>query len=422
MDEPIIIEKLVFDLELGSEQEYHQLARLIESQVYEQLLSELEKVLPELLPKSLSAENQLIERLDITLTPIKPQAIEAKELLQNIRKNLKQQVSVNGKSHDAAPKEQKPRETVPSYLSTAFSRIKSSPLSSFQSFQQYLLIGKFINGLPISQEFVQKAVSQVEVRLRLIQWIRNLPREDIQQKVLRRLLYILPEENRIAFLQTKEIEEIPALLIPDALKKAILSKEVESKERKVEHKEQSTPLFSSSIKQLPEAEKGLYVAHAGVIILAPFLQSLFQKSNLLNTNSRNFSRTEAAFYAIHLLEYLVTQASLETEDSALLFKVLCGVPLDEPIPLAVKVLPDDKQRATNLLKQVVSQWDIKLGKISILRGSFLIREGKLIDRKDHFQLLVDVKMYDKHLFPKLPWSFRRTQFPWMQKLLLTDWY
>ena len=144
---------------------------------------------------------------------------------------------------------------------------------------------------------------------------------------------------------------------------------------------------------------------------------------MLNESLKAFKNKESIYYAIHLLEFLVTKKEIITENTTVLYKLLCGLTMAAPIKTQIKLEEEHKQMANRLLLKVSKKWDIKIGEqIDMLRGSFFIRDGKLVELNDYWLLTVETKIYDKHLFKKLPWSFNRIKLPWMSKWLRVDWY
>ena len=178
-----------------------------------------------------------------------------------------------------------------------------------------------------------------------------------------------------------------------------------------------------AVHNLLNTREGFYIPNAGIVIIAPYLPALFQKGELLNENLKAFKNKESIYYAIHLLEFLVTKKEIITENTTVLYKLLCGLTMAAPIKTQIKLEEEHKQMANRLLLQVSKKWDIKIGEqIDMLRGSFFIRDGKLVELNDYWLLTVETKIYDKHLFKKLPWSFNRIKLPWMSKWLRVDWY
>jgi hypothetical protein len=162
--------------------------------------------------------------------------------------------------------------------------------------------------------------------------------------------------------------------------------------------------------------EGVFVDCAGVVLLHPFLPQLFEALGIANDD-----RLIEPQRALSLLHFLVTGQRVAPEYELLLPKLLCNVPADSPIEAAIELTASDEEEAAALLAAVIRHWDA-LGDISIdgLRGSFLIRPGKLSRRGDDDVLQVEARSYDV-LLDRLPWGAGPVQLPWMERLLWVEW-
>jgi hypothetical protein len=80
-----------------------------------------------------------------------------------------------------------------------------------------------------------------------------------------------------------------------------------------------------------------------------------------------------------------------------------------------------QQEATDLLSSVISYWSVlKDTSIDGLRGSFLVRDGKLWKDENNWYLTVEQKGYDM-LLQQIPWNISMIQLPWMDEMLRTNW-
>ena len=87
----------------------------------------------------------------------------------------------------------------------------------------------------------------------------------------------------------------------------------------------------------------------------------------------------------------------------------------------IVLLPKEKQEAEDLLSSVVKHWSILEGTSNDgLRGSFLIREGKLIQEGDQWRLIVEAGTFDM-LLEHLPWTLSIVQTPWMENPIWVEW-
>ena len=87
----------------------------------------------------------------------------------------------------------------------------------------------------------------------------------------------------------------------------------------------------------------------------------------------------------------------------------------------MELTAEEEEEATALLTAVIRHWDA-LGDTSIdgLRGTFLVRPGKLTQRGLDSVLLVEGRSFDI-LLDRLPWGIGMIQLPWMEKMLWVEW-
>jgi len=202
------------------------------------------------------------------------------------------------------------------------------------------------------------------------------------------------------------IKEINPSIEPDELKKEI--KEA-LKKQDAKTNETGSP-----------AEGEIYISNAGIVLLHPFLGSLYTECNLLDEQHRFVSET-AALRATVLLWYLQTGESGYKEWEAAFLKVLCGLPVDIAVPEDILLTNFEKKECDNLLTTVLEYWTaLRTGDINILRGSFLNREGKISWKEDYWLLQVERTGIDI-LLEKLPWGYGTVKLSWLQYLIHTEW-
>ncbi len=169
----------------------------------------------------------------------------------------------------------------------------------------------------------------------------------------------------------------------------------------------------------PVLEDALYIHNAGLVILAPFLPRYFDALEMVKNQA--FVSEEAAARGVHLLQYLASGLT-ETEEHLLVFnKILCGLPLETPVPLSIE--PTEKELATSgqLLNSVLQNWEkMKNSPVENLRGTFFIREGRLLENEQSWQLKVESKSFDI-LLEFLPWTYSMVKLPWMSKRIDVEW-
>jgi len=164
---------------------------------------------------------------------------------------------------------------------------------------------------------------------------------------------------------------------------------------------------------------GIEVTNAGVIILAPFLPQFFQVMGLREGGV--FVHEAAQERAIHLLQYLVTGDTAHEEHELTLNKVLCGLPVDQPIGREVNLKENEMAVCEQLLKAVIQNWGtIKRSSVAALRETFLQRTAILSESEEAWILKVEQGPFDM-ILDTIPWSISMVKLSWMEKILQVSW-
>ncbi len=168
-----------------------------------------------------------------------------------------------------------------------------------------------------------------------------------------------------------------------------------------------------------ELEEPLYSNYAGLIIIAPFLPMLFERSGLMQDNT--FNDAGSVYKAIHILQYAATGSTIVNEHDLAIHKVLCCISLNTPIDLSITLSDTDKELVNSLLVAVIQQWTV-LGLTSIagLQETFLQRNGRLEEDAEAYFLRVETKGVDM-LLDQIPWNITRIKLGWMPKMLEILW-
>jgi len=164
---------------------------------------------------------------------------------------------------------------------------------------------------------------------------------------------------------------------------------------------------------------GISVRNAGLVIINSYIAILFGRLGL--THDRKFINEESQLQAAHYLQYIVTGQE-HTEESFLpLNKILCGIPLAQPVMEGISISAENKQLIEGLIKAVIGYWPA-IGNSSVdgFRGNWLVRDGLLTDREERWELTVDKRPYDL-LIHRSPFSFSIIKYPWMDKPLQVNW-
>jgi|GEM_PF-4144403 len=163
----------------------------------------------------------------------------------------------------------------------------------------------------------------------------------------------------------------------------------------------------------------LFVDGAGVVLLGPYIPLLFERLQL--TEGAEFRNETCRAQAIHLLYFAACGLTDPAEHELALYKILCGLDVAAPIAKDAGITDAQKGIVEELLTYVISQWEaLKNTSPEGLRGTFLVRSGKLICEEEFDRIIVEHKAFDI-LLTKVPWSFSQLKFRWMSKLLTVEW-
>lgn len=168
-----------------------------------------------------------------------------------------------------------------------------------------------------------------------------------------------------------------------------------------------------------EFQDSVYIKNAGLIILSPFLERLFESTGLTDNNVFNDERSKSK--AVHLLDYAAGGKTGSKEYDLVLNKLLCGMSVSDPIEENIHLTNEDIEIVNDLLRATIQQWTA-IGETSIdgLRDIFLQRDGKLKEDGEQYYLIVEGKPYDM-LLNQIPWNISKIRLNWMKKELLVKW-
>jgi hypothetical protein len=165
-----------------------------------------------------------------------------------------------------------------------------------------------------------------------------------------------------------------------------------------------------------EESNDIYIQNAGLILLSPFLQTFLEAGDLLKDN-----KIINPAKALHAIQYLVTFHTQTPEYELQLNKILCGLPVNAPIPFEIELPEKVLQEAHQLLETVIEYWyALKNTTPSGLQEGFLQRRGKLtLKANGDWLLQIEHKSYDI-LLESLPWAYNLVKLPWMEQLLWVE--
>jgi hypothetical protein len=166
----------------------------------------------------------------------------------------------------------------------------------------------------------------------------------------------------------------------------------------------------------PDAEAGIFINNAGLVLLHPFLGRLF---DALGVSAGG--RLLQPGRALHLLHYLATGSASAPEYELVLPKLLCNVPLTQPVAPDIVLGEDERAECESLLDAVIGHWSALRGTgADGLRAAFLLRAGKLSRRDGDWLLQVEPDTADI-LLNQLPWGFSPVRLEWMDRLMWVEW-
>ncbi|WP_156308082.1 contractile injection system tape measure protein [Sphingobacterium endophyticum] len=179
------------------------------------------------------------------------------------------------------------------------------------------------------------------------------------------------------------------------------------------------PEYSTAdFKETPFTDS-LFVDYVGIILLHPFLHSLFKKLDLIH--DQTFINLISREKAIYVLYYLLTGKLNPKEFELVVPKIICGYPIKAAISTDIMLSVADRAEADTMLEAVIANWDIlKNTSIDGLREGFLIRRGKIDWVDDKIKILVEKGPIDM-LLDYLPWSLNIIKLPWLKQLIQVDW-
>jgi len=212
----------------------------------------------------------------------------------------------------------------------------------------------------------------------------------------------------------QKAEKTQPQLIQEAVEE-ILKQRNQAKMEKIKKAFSQSSLETKAIIPLTE----VYIQNAGLVLLNPFLGRLFSRLNYIE--NRVFKSNETAERGVHLLQYILNKSEKSEEYELAFNKLLCGLPISMSVAKEITLSDEEKEMAESLLLGVIQNWSVlKNTTPDALRASFLMREGKLSEYGQHWQLQVASKGIDV-LLAQLPWGISTFKLNWMDKIFQVDW-
>jgi hypothetical protein len=180
----------------------------------------------------------------------------------------------------------------------------------------------------------------------------------------------------------------------------------------------------ASTGQLPphpaKPDEPLGLDGAGLVMLSPFLETLFERLAWL-TPERRFLGPEEQRRAVALLGFLVDGDANPPEWRLSLAKLLCGLELEALCSLDAPLNEAEQAEGEALLQATLAHGQGLLGdEIGPLREGILQRPALLSWRPGAWLLVVERREGDEAL-EELPWSWGWIRLPWMEAVLQVVW-
>ncbi|KZN32456.1 contractile injection system tape measure protein [Pseudoalteromonas luteoviolacea] len=210
----------------------------------------------------------------------------------------------------------------------------------------------------------------------------------------------------------------------------------------IQTKKQNTRMQSAGFKQLKSqtaqaltsaksayqySAQRLISEDAGIVLLWPFLETLFRKFNLLCEDKSEDKSEQIVFCdelsqikAHQLLCYLVDTDPIEHETFTI--NALLGLPLEQSIEYEQSLNDVEIAELERLVEIVVTRWEALKGMPNkVFMEMFLCRSGEVNLTANGISIAVENKPQDI-LMMKLPWGLGIAQLPWLgNDLINIEW-
>ena len=223
----------------------------------------------------------------------------------------------------------------------------------------------------------------------------------------------------------ENISQIPETIVSDLIQKMMFNDQFlqgfKTFDKKRNQPTEKGNLVFSREQVLPEIKKGeqLYIYNAGLALIWPFVGTLFTKLGYIK--DKQFIDKSNQFRAVHLLQYIIDGGDTSPEFVLVFNKLICGMPLSDPLDMFVTLTEEEKKEADQFLESIKNKWkEMKNTSLATFRDSFLKREGTLTFDEKNWKLKVESKPIDV-LLRKLPWGFSLIKFHWIDYIIFVEW-
>lgn len=180
--------------------------------------------------------------------------------------------------------------------------------------------------------------------------------------------------------------------------------------------------IESPVNQEEEEKYPFAVSNAGLILLHPFIISLFENTGIIKSGRDHQFTPIILTHAAALLYFLATGREDVHEWELGCIKILLGLEPESPLLISEGLISAvDKDESEALLQSAINHWSaLKNTSVHGFQSSFLQRQGLIRDEEECWKLQVESKSFDV-LLDHLPWNINIVKLPWMKKAIYTEW-
>ena len=158
----------------------------------------------------------------------------------------------------------------------------------------------------------------------------------------------------------------------------------------------------------------------GLMMLSPFLATLFRRMGLLEKNEFVSEKEQLKAYKV-----LMTIPKIDEEQvyeyQDLIPRIITGIAPEDTINYVPELTEEELTEIRNFLGAVISQWPVMAN--ATVRGfieSFLVRDGKVWKEGSLWKIEVNGHGADI-ILQTLTWGFSTMKFPWTPYMIETNW-
>ena len=101
--------------------------------------------------------------------------------------------------------------------------------------------------------------------------------------------------------------------------------------------------------------------------------------------------------------------------------MLCGIPLDDPLPSSIDITEQEQEMAEQIIRAVTQNWpSMNSTTNDSFRVTFLHRPGELFSKGGDWLLRVERQTFDFFL-ETIPWGFTTVKMKQMDRVLNVEW-